>query len=351
LNENDEDPMQRSLVMIVLWLASMAPAHAQQETVASFYKGKQIHLVVGSAPGANYDIYARAVAPFLGKYMPGNPTIIVQNQPGASSLTMADSLYNSQPRDGTVIGEAINGMPTAPLLEPTGARFDPNKFNWLGSADSEVQITYVWHTAPVQSYEHLLKEELIVGAGQPGGTTVDFPLIANAVLGTKFKVISGYRGTTDIHKAMEAGEVQGVGSLAYANLEETKPDWLAQNKVKIILQWGFDRLPNLADVPSVLDLARDDIARQMLRLTLARLQYSKPFFAPPGVPPERIQALRRAFDMTMTDADFLTLAAKEKMEIAPVPAEKVAALVAQISATPSDIVARARTALAVATGK
>lgn len=344
--------MQRSLIVVALCsLAAVAPAHAQQDTVASFYNRKQILLFVGSPPGAGYDIYARVVARFLGKYIPGNPTIIVQNQPGASSLTMTNSLYNIQPRDGTVIGEAINGMPTAPLLEPTGARFDPNKFNWLGSADSEVQISYVWHTAPVQSYSDLLKKELMVGAGQPGGTTMDFPLIGNAVLGTKFKVISGYKGTTDISKAMEAGEVQGIGATAYADLEETHADWLAQKKVKIILQWGFDKLPSLADVPSVLDLAKDDVGREMLRLTLARLQYSKPFFAPPGVPPERMAALRHAFTMTMKDPDFLAAAAKAKMEIAPVSAEKVAALVAEVSATPPDVVARVRAALAKATGE
>lgn len=336
--------------IILLCLAAAAPALAQQD-VASFYKGKQIHLVVGSAAGSGYDIGARIVARYISKYIPGNPTIVIENQPGAASLSMTSALYNTQPRDGTVIGAAINGMPTAPLLEPTGVRFDPTRLTWLGSTDSEVQVTYVWHTAAVQSYADLLTKELITGATQPGTSQVDFPLVANAVLGTKFKVISGYPGTTDIHKAMEAGEVEGNGASAYASLKELNADWLAEKKVKTILQWGFHKDPGLPDVPSALDLAKSEADKQALRLVLARLQYSRPFFAPPGLPPERTEALRRAFDMTMKDPDFLADAAKVHMEIAPVSGEDVAALVAEVSAAPPDIVARVRTALAAPTGR
>jgi tripartite-type tricarboxylate transporter receptor subunit TctC len=291
------------------------------------------------------------VARTISKYIPGNPTVVVENQPGAASLSMTSSLYNTQPRDGTVIGAAINGMPTAPLLAPTGVRFDPTKLTWLGSTNSEVQVTYVWYTAPVQSFADLLTKELITGATQPGTTQVDFPLVANAVLGTKFKVISGYLGTTDIHKAMEAGEVQGNGASAYASLKELNADWLAEKKVKVILQWGFHKHPDLPDVPSVLDMAKNEADKQALRLVLARLQYSRPFFAPPGLPPERTAALRHAFDMTMKDPEFLAEAAKLQLEIAPVSGEDVAALVAEVSATPPDVVARVRAALAAPTGK
>jgi tripartite-type tricarboxylate transporter receptor subunit TctC len=334
----------------MLCLAAAAPAHAQED-VASFYKGKQIRLFVGSAAGSGYDIGARVVARYISKYIPGNPIVVIENQPGAASLSMTSSLYNTQPRDGTVIGAAINGMPTAPLLEPTGVRFDPTKLTWLGSTNSEVQVTYVWYTAPVQSFADLLTKELITGATQPGTTQVDFPLVANAVLGTKFKVISGYLGTTDIHKAMEAGEVQGNGSTAYATLKELNADWLAEKKVKVIAQWGFHKHPDLPDVPSILDMAKNEADKQALRLVLARLQYSRPFFAPPDLPPERTAALRRAFDMTMKDPEFLAEAAKLQLEIAPVSGEDVAALVAEVSAAPPDVVARVRAALAAPTGK
>jgi tripartite-type tricarboxylate transporter receptor subunit TctC len=342
--------MHRYLVALVLACCAVAPARAQQD-VASFYKGKQIYLYVGSAAGSGYDIGGRIVARYIGKYIPGNPTVVVENQPGAASLTMTSSLYNNQPRDGTVIGAAINGMPTAPLFEPTGARFDPNKLNWIGSSDNEVQVTYVWHTAPVQSYADLLKKELIVGATQRGTSQVDFPLIANAVLGTKFKVISGYPGTTDIHKAMEAGEVQGNGASAYASLKELNSDWLRDKKVKVILQWGFHKLPELGDIPSVLDLAKNDADQAALRLVLARLQYSRPYFAPPDVPADRVAALREAFDKTMTDPGFLADAAKAHMEVSPVSGEQVAKLIAEVLASPKDVVARVRTALAAPTGR
>ena len=341
--------MKRYLAAAAFACLAALPAHAQD--VASFYKGKQIYLYVGSAAGSGYDIGGRIVAHYMGKYIPGNPTIVVENQPGAASLTMTSSLYNTQPKDGTVIGAAINGMPTAPLFQPTGARFDPNKLTWLGSTDSEVQVTYVWHTAPVQSYADLLQKELITGATQPGTSQVDFPLIANAVLGTKFKVISGYPGTTDIHKAMEAGEVQGNGASAYASLKELNSDWLADGKVKVILQWGFHKHPDLPNVPNVLDLAKNDADRAALRLVIARLQYSRPFFAPPGVPADRADALRQAFAKTMTDPGFLADAAKAHMEVAPVSAKDVADLVAQVTSAPADVVERVRKALAAPTGK
>jgi len=319
-----------------------------QEDVAAFYKDKQIRLVVGSG----YDIGARAVARYLRQHIPGNPNIIVQNQPGAASLSMTSSLYATAPRDGTVIGAAINGMPTAPLLEPAAARFDPAKFVWLGSTNREVQVTYVWHTARVQKLADLYDHELIVGATQPGTSQVDFPLIANAVLGLKFKVISGYLGTTYIHKAMESGEVEGNGSSAYASLKAINLNWVNEGKVKVIAEWGFRKHPELSpDIPNMLDLAKTEADKQAIRLVISRLEYGRPFFAPPDIPPARADALRRAFDLTMRDPAFLAEAAKLQLEIEPVTGEEVAALVAQVSATPTDVVERVRAALSAPTGK
>lgn len=336
------------LALALLCFAAAEPAQAQND-VASFYKGKQIRIVVGSAAGGGYDINARVVARYLGKYIPGNPTIIVENMPGAASLTMANSLYNSQPRDGTVIGTAINSIPTVALLNPIGVHFNPNDFTWIGSTNSEVYATYVWHTAPVQSYTDLLKQELIVGA-ETGTAEVDFPLTANALLGTKFKIIRGYKGTTDIHKAMESGEVQGVGGSGYAVLKAINADWLAEKKVKVILQWGFHKDPELLDVPSVLDSASSEADKQALRLVLSRLEYSRPFFAPPSLPPERTAALRNAFNLTMKDPGFLADEAKVHMEVVPTSGEDVAALVGQISGSPASVVARVRAILGNGTG-
>ena len=337
--------MQRVFVAVVLLcLGAGGPARAEDD-VAAFYKDKTIRMVVGSAAGSGYDIGARVVARYMRQHIPGNPTIIVQNQPGAASIAMTSGLFNSGPFDGTVIGAAINGMPTAPLLEPSAARFDPAKLFWLGSANREVQVTYLWHTAPVNKLAELYSTEVIVGATTPGTTQVDFPLVANAVLGTKFKVISGYKGTTDIHKAMESGEVHGNGSSAYASLKAINAAWVNEGKVKIIGQWGSRKHPDLPDVPAMIDEAKTDADRQALQLIMARLEYGRPFFAPPGLPPARAQALRRAFELTMHDPAFLAEADRVQLEIVPVSGDEVAALVSQVLATPPDVVERVRTAL------
>jgi tripartite-type tricarboxylate transporter receptor subunit TctC len=333
-----------ALAILLLCIGAAAPARAEDD-VAAFYKDKIIRMVVGSAAGSGYDIGARAVARYMRQFIPGNPTIIVQNQPGAASITMTSTLYNAAPRDGTVIGAAINGMPTAPLLEPAAARFDPAKLYWLGSANREVQVTYLWHTAPAKTLADLYTTEVIVGATTPGTTQVDFPLVANAVLGTKFKVISGYQGTTDIHKAMESGEVHGNGSSAYASLKVLNADWVKDGRVRIIAQWGSRKHPDLPDVPAIIDQAKTDPDRQALRLIMARLEYGRPFFAPPGLPPERAAALRHAFELTLKDPGFLADAEKLQLEIVPVSGDEVAQLVAQVSATPSDVVERVRNAL------
>ena len=321
-----------------------APARAQDE-VAAFYKDKQIRMLVGSAAGSGYDIGARLLARFLTQYIPGNPAFIIQNQPGAASITMANTLYNISPKDGTVIGAAINGMPTAPILEPDGVRFDPTKFFWLGSVNREVQATYVWHTSPVLKLADLFERELVVGANSPGTTQVDFPVVARAVLGLKFKVISGYAGTAQIHKAMESGEVHGMGATAYASLRALAQNNLDEGKIKVIAQWGFRKHPDLPDIPAIMDLVKNDADRQALSLVIARLEYGRPFLAPPGLPPERAAALRQAFDRVMVDKAFVAESERLNLEVLPVSGDDVAKLVRDVNATPEDVVRRVRDAL------
>ncbi len=337
--------MKRAIAAAALFFSLSAPLLAAQDEVAAFYKDKQIRLMVGSAAGSGYDIGARLMARYLGQYIPGNPTFILQNQPGAASISMANSLYNLAARDGTILGAAINGMPTAPLLEPDGVRFDSTKFTWLGSVNREVQVTYVWRTAPVQSLDELADKELIVGANSPGTTQYDFPVLARAILGLKFKVVSGYDGTAQIHKAMETGEVQGMGSTAYASLRALAQKQLDAGDMRVIAQWGFRRHPLLPQTPAVLDLARNEADRKALELVLARLEYGRPFLAPPEVPPARVAALRNAFDRVMADASFLAEAEKLKLEVLPVSGAEVADLVRTVNATPAAVVSRVRDAL------
>ncbi len=336
--------MNRSYIALALVAASLSPA-AAQEDVAAFYKDKQIRLIVGSGAGSGYDIGARLLARYLQKFIPGNPVFVIQNQPGAASVTMTNSVYNVAAKDGTVMGAAINGMPTAPLLEPDGVRFDPTKLNWIGSVNREVQTTYVWHTSPVLKLSELYDKELIVGATTPGTTQVDFPVVARAILGLKYKVISGYEGTAQIHKAMEMGEVHGVGSTAYASLRALSGKLVDEGKIKVIAQWGFKKHPDLPGVPAILEEAKNDADRQALSLLVARLEYGRPFFFPPGVPANRVEAVRKAFDDIMKDPEFVAEALKLNLEVDPMTGAEVADLVKKVNATPPEVVQRVRAAL------
>lgn len=332
-------------VLLVLALMLLAgPANAAED-VAAFYKGKTVRIVVGVAVGSGYDINARLIARHIGAHIPGQPTVIVQNQPGAGSLPMTNQLYASGPSDGTVIGAPFNGLPTAPLLQAGGARFDAAKLNWIGSSNRETQIAYVWHTAPVQNIAELAEKELVVGAQAPGSTQYDFPMLANRMFGFKFKVITGYESTSKIHLAMEREEVHGSAATNWSSLKALNATWLEEKKVKPIAQWALKKHPELSNVPLVLDLAKTDADRQALLLAFARLEFGRPFFLPPNVPPERVQALRRAFDATMRDPAFLAETEKLKIDVEPLTGEQVASLIAELYATPAETVARVRDAM------
>jgi tripartite-type tricarboxylate transporter receptor subunit TctC len=324
---------------------AQAVSAAAQEDVAQFYKGKTLRIVVGVSVGSGYDVNARLLARHMAQYIPGNPTIIVQNQPGAGSLTMSNQLHAAGPFDGTVIGAPFNGMPTTPLLQPAAARFDATRFNWIGSTNRETQVSYLWHTAPVQSLAEIAAKEVIVGAQAPGTTQYDFPVLANHVFGYKFKVITGYESTAKIHLAMERGEIHGNGATNWTTLKVLNSDWLDQKKVRVIAQWALKRHPELGDIPLVLDLAKNDADRAALQLIVARLEYGRPFFMPPNVPAERVEAVRRAFDATMKDPAYRAEAEKMKVEIDPLTGEQVASVIGQVSRTPAETVARVRSAL------
>jgi tripartite-type tricarboxylate transporter receptor subunit TctC len=243
------------------------------------------------------------------------------------------------------MGASFGGLPTTVLMQSGPPPFDPNQLNWIGSTNRETHVTYVWHTAPAQSFADVFKTELVVGAQAPGTTQYDFPVIANSILGTKFKVVSGYEGTPQIHSAMESGEIQGNGATAWTTLKALKANWLTEKKIKVIAQWTLRKNPDLPDVPSVYDLAKNDADRQALRMVMARLETGRPFFVPPGVQAGRVETLRRAFDDTMKDPEFLADADRLKLDIDPLSGAEVAALVKDLMATPADVVTRVRDAL------
>jgi tripartite-type tricarboxylate transporter receptor subunit TctC len=336
--------MKKLVIATGILLGAIAPATAQDDT-AAFYKGKVVRLIVGIGVGSGYDINARLLARHLPKYIPGNPSVIVQNQPGAGSLTMTNQLYAGGPFDGTAIGASFNGLPTTPLLQPTGARFEAVKINWVGSTNRETQAMYVWHASPIQSLPDLTSKEMIVGAQAPGSTQYDYPKLAEKLFGWKFKVITGYEATPKIHLAMERGEVHGTWA-NWSTLKAIAEQWIKDKKIRILAQWALRKHPEMPDVPLILDQAKTDEQKQALNLALARLEFGRPFFMPPNVPADRVNAIRRAFDATMKDKEFLAEAEKLKIEIDPLNGEQVAALIEKIYKTPADTVARVRDAMA-----
>jgi tripartite-type tricarboxylate transporter receptor subunit TctC len=318
---------------------------AQAQSVADFYKGKSIRMVVGIDVGSGYDVNARLLARHLANHIPGNPSIVVQNQPGAGSANMTAQVYANGPFDGTLIGAAFAGLPTYPLFTPAAAsRFDLTKLNWLGNTNRETHVTYVWHKSKVQSFDELRTTELIMGAQAAGSSQVDFPLVANALFNLKHKVITGYGSTAKINLAMESGEVYGAIA-ALTSVRTLSSQWLAEKKIKIITQWALRANPDLPGVPNALDLAKNDGDRAALQLVMARLDIGRPFFLPPNVPADRVAALRAAFDATMKDKAYLAEAAKLKIDVDPMTGADLTAFVAQVLKTPPETVARVRKAL------
>jgi len=327
-------------------LAISTASYIQAQPVEDFYKSKSIRLLIGFGPGGGYDIYARTVAAHIGRHVPGNPVIVPQNMPGAGSVLVANHLANVASRDGTVIGAFASGVPSVPLLTPEQARFDASALSWIGSANNEVQIDYVWHTSPATTLDGVRETSVILGATGAGAASVDFPLMVNEILGFKYKLITGYKGTSEINLAMERGEVHGVAGLTWAGTRSATPDWIREKKIAIIAQYGRTPHPDLPEVPLVIDLARNERDRQALNLIFSRQEIGRPFAAPPALPPERLTALRRAFDTTMRDRDFLADAERMKLDILPVDGETVAEMVAGLAATPPDVVERVRNILA-----
>jgi tripartite-type tricarboxylate transporter receptor subunit TctC len=338
----DERIVKRALVVFFALLLC-APAFAQDDA-AAFFKGKTLRIVVGSGVGSGYDITARTLARHLPEHIPGHPLVIVQNQPGAGGMTMTNALNASGPFDGTVIGAPFNGTPTMPLLQPQIARFDADKLIYLGSTNRETQVMYVWHTVPVQKLDDIKSKEVVMGAQAPGSTQYDYPVLLDRLLGYKFKVITGYQSTPKIHLALESGEVQGTIA-NWSTLKALNANWLAEKKIRLLVQWGITKLPEIGDVPSIFDYLSTDADRAAVKLMVARLEFGRPFFVPPGVPPDRVAALRAAFDATVKDPAFLAEAAKEKLDIDPLTGEEVQKLVEEVAQTPPDIVVRVRQAL------
>ena len=256
----------RLIVASILVASTLAPALAQ-DSIAAFYKGKQLRLIVGSSVGGGYDLYSRALARHMANHIPGNPSIIVQNQPAAGGILSANQLYNQGPKDGTAFAAPLNGIVTAPMLV-AGTQFDVNKLNWIGSIQREAYVAFLWHTAPVSHITEMATKELLVGSTTVGTTMNDFPLLLNDLLGYKFKLVRGYKGTPEINIATERGEIHGNGGVGLASVKTLTQKWIDEKKIKFIVQYNLQPYPELKGVPMVMDLAKTDAQRQAMRLSV-----------------------------------------------------------------------------------
>jgi tripartite-type tricarboxylate transporter receptor subunit TctC len=314
-----------------------APASAQS---AEPFRGKDITLLIGSSAGGGYDTFARVVALHWSKHIPGNPTIVPQNLPGPMSLPVANRIFSNAPKDGTVIGAVNPQIASDAILHPDRARFDARKFVWIGSALRETQVIIANADAPVQTFGDAFSKELILGGS--GGASNTFPTATNAILGTKFKLVTGYPGTREANLAMQRGEVQGIGGITWASVKATQGSQLAARKIVIVGQWGLKPNPDLPGVPQVLSFAKTDDQRAALLLPLATQEFGRPFIAPPGVPPAIAQLLRTSFMETMQDPEFLADAKARGLDIDPASGEEIQGLVEQLYATPPAVVERLR---------
>jgi tripartite-type tricarboxylate transporter receptor subunit TctC len=313
---------------------------AAAETVAEFYAGKTFTIVVGSDVGGGYDTNARLLSRHIGKFIPGNPTVIVQNRPGAGSITAANYIYNAAPKDGTTIGMVQRGIPLFKLTNQPGVQYDPEKYTWIGNMSSEVGVSMVWHTSPAQKTEDLFTQEIVVGGSGSGAENETGPRLLNAVLGTKFKVIGGYKSQTEALLAMERGELAGIGSMSWPSVKTSKAEELKSGKVRILMQNGLKRDKDLPNVPLSLELAKTDADRQALEFYFTQNTIARPIMAPPGVPADRVAALRAAVMAMAKDQAFKDDAAKLGLDSDPIGGEEVQRIVEKLVKTPADVVKR-----------
>src|SRR5262245_19652264 len=323
--------------MLMLLPASTASA----QSPADFYKSKNVDLYIGYSVGGGYDIYARLLARHMSKHIPGNPTVVPKNMDGAGSLRLANWLYKVGPKDGSAFGMIGRGTGFDPLLGHKGAQFDATKYSWIGSANNEVSICVAWHTTGISKFEDLKTRELAVGGTGASADTDQFPRVLNGMLGTKMKIVTGYPGGNDVGLALERGEVNGRCGWSWSSVKSTHPAWIRDKKINVLVQLALEKHPDLPDVPLVTDLAQNDEQRQIFRLIFARQVMGRPFLAPPSVPADRAEALRKAFMDTLNDKELLAEAEKAQLEINPVAGDQIQALVGEIYRTPKEVAAKA----------
>jgi len=333
-----------ALAIFVCLVTTPAPA---QDSVEQFYKGKEINLVIASSTGGGYDTYARLVARHLGNYIPGNPTIVPQNMPGAGSNKVGGYIYSLAPKDGATIGAVFPGILLQPLIGNIATPHDPSKFIYLGSANSDAYMCIARKDAAVQTFADLRTHALIIAGATEGATTHDLPVVESNLLGAKFRIVSGYPGMHENTMAIERNEVQGVCGYGWASLQSQHPDWLPNGFINIVVQEsikGYSKL-NEMGIPRTADFAKTGEERNVLELLYSQGVFGRPYILPPGVPADRVAALRKAFIAALHDKQLLAEADTMKLDIDPISGEELQALVAKLYALPPSVAARTKQAL------
>ena len=333
--------MKRVVLALALLASALTAADravAQEDT----FKGKTVEVLVGFSPGGGYDTYARALAQFLGKHLPGQPTVIVKNMPGAGSVTLVNYLLNIAPKDGTVFGTFDQSLIVAPLFGGELAKVDASKLSWVGSIAKGNTVCVTWHTSAVKTFDDLLKNRTVFGGtGREDVRYTQAAMLKN-MFGADMKIVTGYKGSSDLRIAMERGEIDATCGDSWTSLKSTAADWLRDKKINLLVQFAIESHPEIREVPLLMDKARTAEDKAALRLLFGAQIAGRPYAAPPGLPPERLQTLRAAFDATMKDPEFFAFTDKAKLEVDPVTGQEIEAAVREIYGTPPEVVARAK---------
>ena len=328
------------LPRLALAAALLAPAGAAADPIADFYHGRTINLYVAFPPGGGYDIYARILVQYFSRHIPGNPAVVVKNMEGGSGVKAAGYITTITPQDGTSLGMFLDTLTLGKVLGGPG-EFDPVKLVWIGRMVSTATVAMVWHTSAAQSVAEAKQREVIIAASIPSNSSSYIPTALNDLIGTRFKIVRGFPGSPPMALAMERGEVDAIGGISLESIQLGKPDWLTEKKAKVLYAHGARRIKELPDDPALPELAIDDKSRRILELLGGGPDIGRSVVAEPGIPPQRAQALRQAFNETLEDQDFVADMHKRHLGVEPLRGEEVQKIIAGAVATPKDLVEQA----------
>lgn len=333
------------IACVLTCCGSVHTASAAADAIADFYRGKQVSFIIATGSGGGYDTYGRLMARHYGRFIPGQPTMVVQNMPGAGGIRATNFIYNTAPKDGTAVALVHSGMTTLSLIEPENAKFDATKLTWLGNMEEETSLCVSWHDSPIKTTDDMLTKEFIVGGTGAGANLEVYPRVMNKILGTRFKIISGYKSGNEVSLAIERGELHGRCSQPLSSIRSTRPEWLPEKKLNFLVQTGMKKDPELPNVPLIMDLVKSDDDRSVMELIFAPRSLLRPVVAPPDLPLERAAALRQAFMETLADGAFLEDAKKQQLTLTPMSGEIMQRLILKIHQAPKAVVERAKQAM------